>query len=122
VNRKATTRSRSFRETVWRISALHDTTLLHARWMRQTFPRHFHETFVICVNECGAHRSWFRGANVVIPDRAVTVVPPGEVHTGEPVSGRPWHYRAMYPGVNILTELASEVGFPASHVPTFRSL
>jgi AraC-like DNA-binding protein len=109
-------------ETAWQVSALDDTPFLRARWVRQTFPRHFHETFVICVNECGAHRSWFRGANVIIPERAVTVVPPGEVHTGEPVPGAPWHYRAMYPGVNTLAELASELGLPRAPVASFRSL
>jgi AraC-like DNA-binding protein len=109
-------------ETACWLSALDDTPFLRARWVRQTFPRHFHETFVICVNERGAHRSWFRGATVIIPERAVTVVPPGEVHTGAPVSGAPWHYRAMYPGVHTLAELASELGLPTAHVPSFRSL
>jgi len=108
-------------EIAWQVAALDDTPFLRASWVRQTFPRHFHETFVICVNERGAHRSWFRGANVIIPERAVTVVPPGEVHTGEPVPGAPWHYRAMYPGVNTLAELARELGLP-SHVPSFASL
>jgi AraC-like DNA-binding protein len=108
--------------TAWQVAALDDTPFLRARWVRQTFPRHFHETFVICVNERGAHRSWFRGATVIIPERAVTVVPPGEVHTGEPVPGAPWHYRAMYPCVNTLAELATELGFPSAHVPSFRSL
>ncbi len=109
-------------ETAWQVATLHDTTLLSARWVRQTFPRHFHDMFVVCVNERGAHRSWFRGANVIIPERAVTVVPPGEVHTGEPVPGRPWHYRAMYPAVQVLTDLADELHFPQGQVPAFGSL
>jgi hypothetical protein len=68
---------------------------LRARYVRQAFPRHTHDSFVICVNERGAHASWYRGANVVIPERAVTMVPPGAVHSGQMVPGKPWHYRAM---------------------------
>ena len=52
--------------TAWQVSALDDTPFLRATWVHQTFPRHFHETFVICVNERWAPRSWFRGANVII--------------------------------------------------------
>jgi AraC-like DNA-binding protein len=109
-------------EAVWRTSSISDTGLLRARYVRQTFPRHFHETFVVCVNERGAHGSWYRGANLIIPQGAVTVVLPGEVHTGQPVPGWPWHYRAIYPSVALLTELAGNIGFPPTQVPSFPSL
>jgi len=109
-------------EAVWRTSALCDTGLLRARYVRQSFPRHFHETFVVCVDERGAHGSWYRGANLIIPERAVTVVPPGEVHTGQPVPGWPWHYRAIYPSAALLTELAGDIGLPPTQVPSFPSL
>lgn len=109
-------------EAEWHTSAFCDTGLLHARYVRQTFPRHFHESFVVCVNERGTHGSWYRGANVIIPQRAVTVVPPGEVHTGQPVPGWPWHYRAMYPSVALLTELAGDAGLRRTQIPSFPSL
>jgi len=62
------------------------------------------------------------GRTVIIPERAIAVVPPGEVHTGYPVPGWPWHYRAMYPSAALIAALASEVGLPAEAMPTFPSL
>jgi len=115
-------RTAATEEAVWHASLSCDTDLLRARYVRQSFPRHFHESFVVCVNERGAHGSWYRGANLIIPQRAVTVVPPGEVHTGQPVPGRPWHYRAMYPSVALLTELARDLGLRRTQAPSFPSL
>jgi AraC-like DNA-binding protein len=96
--------------------------LLHANYVRQIFPRHFHDSFVVCVNERGAHASWYRGSTVIIPERVITVVPPGEVHTGHPVAGHPWHYRAMYADVGLMATLATDVGLPAGTMPAFATL
>jgi AraC-like DNA-binding protein len=112
----------ALREAVWQTSGPNDVGLLHAHYVRQTFPRHFHDSFVVCVNERGVHASWYRGSTVIIPERTVTIVPPGEVHTGHPVPGFPWHYRAMYPDAALLSTLATEVGLPDGTVPTFDAL
>lgn len=109
-------------EAVWRASPLSGVELLRARYVRQRFPRHTHDCFVFCVNEAGAHQSWYAGSTVIIPHGAVTVVPPGEVHTGQPVAGYPWHYRAMYVTTDLVRLLAEELGFPASADPSFPSL
>lgn len=107
---------------VWHCAGPHDVGLLRARYIRQRFPRHAHDCFVFCINERGAHASWYAGANVVIPERAITVVPPGEVHTGEPVPGHPWHYRAIYPSCEMIAVLAEEIGLPHGTLPTFPAL
>ena len=109
-------------EAEWSTSPACDTGLLRATYVRQAFPRHFHETFVVCVDERGAHASWYKGATVIIPQCAMTVVPPGEVHTGQPVPGHPWHYRAMYPSVHMLSELARDAGLSPTQGLSFRSL
>jgi AraC-like DNA-binding protein len=96
--------------------------LLRARYEHQFFPRHSHDGFVFCVNERGAHASWYKGATVVIPERTITVVPPEEVHTGQPVPGVPWHYRAIYPGTDFLSALARDSGYTDGSTPTFRNL
>jgi AraC-like DNA-binding protein len=107
---------------VWRTCAAHPVGVLRARYVRQAFPRHFHDTYVVCVDERGAHASWYRGANVVVPERTVCVVPPGEVHTGRGVPGSPWHYRAVYPGVDLMATLAWEAGLPGTEARVPRSL
>jgi AraC-like DNA-binding protein len=115
-------RSREGEEAVWYVAGRNDVGLLRARYVRQSFPRHTHDCFVVCVNERGAHASWYAGRTVIIPERAIAVVPPGEVHTGYSVPGSPWHYRAMYPSAELIAALASEVGLPAQSTPTFPGL
>jgi len=88
--------------------------VLTARFVRQTFPLHFHETYVVCVDEQGAHSSWYRGADVIVPERTMTLVPPGEVHTGQRVPGCAWHYRALYPSAELMAEMAREAGLKAT--------
>jgi AraC-like DNA-binding protein len=115
-------RSGKDQEAVWQMTGPGHVGLLHAHYVRQVFPRHFHDSFVVCVNERGAHASWYRGSTVIIPEGAITVVSPGEVHTGRPVPGLPWHYRAMYVDAELLATLATEVGLPAGTMPSLPSL
>jgi AraC-like DNA-binding protein len=96
--------------------------LLRARYVRQSFPRHFHDCFVVCVNERGAHASWYAGGTVTIPEGAITVVPPGAVHTGHCIAGHPWYYRALYPSAATLVELSAAVGMPSNDIPVFPGL
>ena len=107
---------------VWRNCTSHAMGVLRARYVRQSFPPHFHETFVVCVNERGAHSSWYRGARAVVPERTLCVVPPGEVHTGQRVAAAPWHYRAMYPGADQMAGLARDAGLRGTAAPAFKSL
>lgn len=109
-------------EAEWSLAGESGVGLLRARYVRQSFPRHTHDFFVVCIDERGAHASWYRGANVVIPERAITVVPPGAVHSGQMVPGQPWHYRAMYPSVELITALATELGLRTGCTPSFQDL
>lgn len=105
------------RETAtWRSMPSVGLDLITARYLRQVFPPHFHETYVVCVDERGAHASWYRGANRIVPERALTLVPPGEVHTGQRVAGQVWHYRAVYPGLDLMKRLARDSGLATSAV------
>ncbi len=98
----------------WRVVPSHQLGILSARYVRQSFPRHFHDTYVVCVDERGAHGSWYRGANVIVPELRLTLVPVGEVHTGARVSGSAWHYRAMYPSADLMAEMARLAGLEAA--------
>jgi AraC-like DNA-binding protein len=109
-------------DAVWQVSGPAGVDLLRARYVRQQFPRHWHDCFVICVNERGAHASWYAGETVILPEGCVTIVPPGEVHTGRPVPGAPWYYRAMYVSAAQMAEIAAEVGLPAGTMPAFPGL
>jgi AraC-like DNA-binding protein len=105
---------------VWRRCASHEIGVLRARYVEQVFPRHFHDTYVVCVDERGAHSSWYRGERVIVPEGTLAIVPPGEVHTGQRVPGWPWHYRAVYPSVDLMATLAQDAGL--SDTPSLGSL
>jgi AraC-like DNA-binding protein len=109
-------------DSKWWVATPDRIALLRARYVRQAFSRHAHETFVVCVNEHGGHVSWYRGRTVTIDERAIAVIPPGEVHSGQPIGGHAWHYRAMYPSTELICALAREVGLNASDLPTFPEL
>lgn len=109
-------------ESTWWVAAPDRLAMLKARYVRQVFPRHSHDTFVICVDERGEHVSWYRGGTVTIREGTVAVIPPGEVHTGQPMPGRPWHYRAMYPPAELLSALAAELGVATTGLPAFPDL
>ena len=109
-------------EAYWHCSALEHVPFLKARFVRQTFPRHTHDTFVIGANEVGAHASYYRGARRVIPQGTVVVVPPGEVHSGECIPGSVWHYRAIYPSAELLSTVADSLTGRPQGLPAFRAL
>lgn len=88
--------------------------MLTAHYVTQAFPPHFHETYVVCVDERGAHSSWYRGASVIVRERTMTLVPPGEVHTGQCVPGFAWHYRGLYPSAELMADMAREAGLKAT--------
>lgn len=103
-------RPRVRESATWHAMPTLDMDVISARYVQQEFPLHFHETYVVCVDERGAHASWYRGANLVVPERFLTLVTPGEVHTGRRVPGQVWHYRGIYPSVALMRRVAEEAG------------
>src|SRR5215207_9533046 len=65
-----------------------------ATYVTQAFPRHFHETYSISVVEDGAGAVWCEGTNYTLPPDGVTLINPGQVHTGGiSQRGTAMHYR-----------------------------
>jgi hypothetical protein len=106
----------------WFTAGRSNVGLLTAKYSRQSFARHTHDSFVFCVTERGAHGSWYRGENVIIPERTLTIVPPGEVHTGHALPNVPWDYRAIYPDNDFVAAAAREAGLASGGLPCFDSL
>ena len=101
----------------WRVAGCAGITWLRAHFERQRFPRHTHDVYVVGVNEAGAHATWHHGAHHLVPAGRLAVVCPGDVHTGESVTGLPWHYRAIYVAPALMLaalqeERGSELRFP----------
>lgn len=100
---------------------LDDLEFSTATYVTQAFPRHFHETYSISVVEQGAGAVWCEGTNYTLPPDGLTMINPGQVHTGGITRrGTPMHYRVLYPSVGLIERLAlgSRSAPPAFRVPS----
>jgi AraC-like DNA-binding protein len=95
--------------------------LLSATYIKHIFPRHFHSTYVINVQESGVEEFYCRGASRLSPTGSIVLINPQEVHTGRAATGEPWVYRAIYPHPALLREVASQFGNRSPAFPYFRS-
>ena len=100
------------------VRELDDLEFSTATYVTQAFPRHFHDTYSISVVEQGAGAVWCDGTNYTLPPDGVTLINPGQVHTGGITRrGTPMHYRVFYPSVGLIERLS--LGAPAAP-PAFR--
>lgn len=103
------------------VHELDDLEFSTATYVTQTFPRHFHDTYSISVVEQGAGAVWCEGTNYTLPPDGVTLINPGQVHTGGITRrGTPMHYRVLYPSVGLIERLAigARSTPPAFRVPS----
>lgn len=105
----------------WRDPHITDLELLHASYITLTFAPHTHEGYVIAVIEQGAERFAHRGTIHTAPAGSITLINPGEVHTGEAAHESGWIYRAFYPPATLLQRAASELAGRSRDVPFFPS-
>ncbi len=83
--------------------------VLHARFRRQTFPRHSHEGYGVGVIEAGALGFSYRGENLVAPAGRINTVNPGEVHTGQAAADQGWTYRMLYLSAACVERMAEAI-------------
>lgn len=83
--------------SAWRRESLRaDVLFLRARYAFRSFQRHIHDWFVIGLNVGGAHRSYTRGRDLAIPTGRISLINPGEVHSGTRIGPDPWSFRAFH--------------------------
>jgi AraC-like DNA-binding protein len=78
---------------VWRRGHSFPVTLLRARYVNHSFPPHFHETFVLAVNEKGAHTLSRGGRKGTVSASEIGIVNPGETHAVERAGHDAWVHR-----------------------------
>jgi len=103
------------------VHELDDLEFSTATYVTQAFPRHFHETYSISVVERGAGAVWCEGTNYTLPPNGVTMINPGQVHTGGITRrGTPMHYHVLYPSVRLIErlDLGARASPPAFRVPS----
>jgi AraC-like DNA-binding protein len=109
------------RAKIWIAPDLNGVELLRAKYVKHAFPRHFHETYVIIVQEMGVDEFYCRGEVRHSPAGSIALVNPHEVHTGRAATEEPWVYRAIYPSPILMQEIASDYGRPSDSHPYFPS-
>lgn len=77
-----------------------------------SFPRHFHDHYVIELVVKGADRFYCNGKNYTAAGNQLVLINPGEVHTGSTVSDTPLVYYSFYPYPSMLREVAEWLEIP----------
>ena len=91
--------------------------LLHARFLKQRFVPHTHNTFTIGVILEGALGFDHERREGVAPAGQVSVVNPGELHTGFAAGGAGWTYRNFFLPTSLMRGIAEDLGI--SGLPFF---
>jgi len=84
--------------------------LLKAVSVHHSYPRHWHDTYVVEVVERGANGFYCPKGTFTAQTGDLIVFHPGEVHTGYRVGDPPLHYRSIYPKPGLLAQIAAEIG------------
>ncbi len=91
------------------ITVVRDTEpfeILRARYVRQQFAPHSHDSLALGVIEQGRSRMLWRGAERLLRAGDVVVIAPGEVHTGGPADDAGWQYRMLYVPTSLVADAA----------------
>jgi AraC-like DNA-binding protein len=92
----------------WQYAELPGVDLLRARYIRKTFVRHTHESFVIAAIADGVEVFHHRGADQYAGAGALALVNPDTPHTGRAGVPEGWRYGAVYPSPEVVAEIAAE--------------
>ncbi|HEU5159707.1 MAG TPA: AraC family transcriptional regulator [Streptosporangiaceae bacterium] len=96
----------------WRHPGLPGVELLRARFVTHRYARHAHEGYTIALIESGVEEFDVPGAVERAGAGALAVINPEVIHTGQPGVPDGWAYRVTYPAVEVVADIAAELGAP----------
>src|SRR6476659_7567168 len=91
----------------WRNEKLFNIGLASYTLRQHSFPRHFHEHYVIELVVQGADKFYCDGKTLTASPDELVFINPGEVHTGSTVSGKPLRYYSISPDKDQLQHIAA---------------
>jgi AraC-like DNA-binding protein len=95
----------------WQHQAVPGVDLLRARYVTHRYGRHAHETYTFGLIEAGVEEFDY-GANLLRAGAgSIALLNPEVVHTGQAGIPEGWAYRVLYPQVQVVTEVAKELGW-----------
>lgn len=92
----------------WRYPELPGVDLLRARYIRKTFVKHTHETFVMAAITHGVDVFQHGGSLQYAGPGSLALVNPETPHTGHAQGPEGWQYGAVYPSTDLVAEIAAE--------------
>ncbi len=93
----------------WQHPGLPGVDLLRARFVRQRYSRHAHETFVIALIDRGVEEFDHQGTTMRAGPGEIILVNPDTVHTGYAGIPGGWAYRVLYPAAEVVAGAAAEL-------------
>lgn len=102
----------------WLVPEFDNLELFQAEAIQHSYARHSHAGYSIGVIESGVGGNAYRGFTYLAPPHSIIFMDPDEAHTGYSAYKLPLTYRMLYPSVELMQQLASEIG--AKGVPAFR--
>ncbi|MEM7128189.1 MAG: AraC family transcriptional regulator [Chloroflexota bacterium] len=96
-----------------------DVGLMHAYQVDYAYPRHSHDQYVVCLIEEGVQSFTHNGTKHVTPPSGLILINPGVVHTGESASEGGFRMRSLYPSLDHMQLVASELTGASQGVPSF---
>jgi AraC-like DNA-binding protein len=91
----------------------HGIERISARFVRQQFPAHSHDTYLIGLTVEGAEEFvQARDRGISLPGQ-IRLIEPGVIHAGGPPEGGTWSYEALYVPYSVLAAVAGS----AEHAP-----
>ncbi len=93
----------------WQHPGLPGVDLLRARFVRQRYSRHAHETYVIALIDRGVEEFDHQGTTMRAGPGEIILVNPDTVHTGYAGIPGGWAYRVLYPAAEVVAGAAAEL-------------
>ena len=87
---------------IWRPDDLGELELLRARYTTHRFVPHTHDVYSIGVVTGGALSYDYRGSVLTAPPGTISIIEPGEVHTGFAAGDDGWSYRNFFVGADLM--------------------
>ncbi|WP_037607500.1 AraC family transcriptional regulator [Streptacidiphilus rugosus] len=94
----------------WQHPDLPGVDLLRAHYVRHTFGKHTHDSYVLASITSGVEAFHYRGGLEVAPAGSVALVEPDRLHTGHAGVPDGWSYQVLYPGAAQIAAVAAELG------------
>lgn len=97
------------KQKIWQSPHFNKIELLHATYVTQSFPRHFHDCYAIGVIEKGVLGfNYLNKKNIALPGN-INIAIPGESHDGFSPTEQGWTYRMFYIKTDLMQQIFSEL-------------